>query len=726
MTEEVEHPNPINTSWRWLAFLAALLVITMLLLDTPLIVRGIVLAVLSLPVLAIIGGWVRRRQPGAWVRRFPWLQSHAKLLSRWLIGAALVCMMLAALQLRPGTPPDHVLWLILGMLCLLLSYELQASTSARSPTHMPDAQSTEQGRIRWPWLIASSTALVALTLANLPAKPLTIGAYAQAALLLAGIFSIALAFRNKPAQRRAFTANAHWIALIVILLLAAVLRLWNLEWWTARWLDEMIYADATVNLRTPEYVQILTQFNTVTAFSWLYPLMQAPLVNLLGPGLLPLRLLSAGFGLLTVAATYRLGHTLFDRRIGLLAALVLATLPLHLHFSRIGIANIADPLFGVLMLWFLARATKNGHIRDYALAGIMLGLTQYFYEGGRLFFPLLALGLLLMMGFFARRDHHFSPPSRTHLAVFFGCALMLAAPLYITWLQYELPLVPRYEVMQTGRASEYTTPLIERWITRIPWVMRALVHTPDTSWFYQGEQALLLLPLVPFFLLGIGHSLVRLARPSGLLLLVWIGGTIASIAFIHDAGSYPRYLVLLPGLALCISLGLIATWDHLRQKHQLPTWVWGMLAIAIIGVQAGYYFGIHLPNFYDYQMRLKVADGYVYRYDTDNALQRALELPQGMYIHIITQQPPFDYDGRVMTEFFSRQDLQISGVFPRQLEFHLQFAPMDERQAFFIEQDDELTLEILDYYFDLEYVPYDNPLGLPQEALMDLYMTVDE
>jgi 4-amino-4-deoxy-L-arabinose transferase-like glycosyltransferase len=116
---------------------------------------------------------------------------------------------------------------------------------------------------------------------------------------------------------------------------------------------------------------------------------------------------------------------LFDRRAGLLAALLLATYPPHIHFSRLALNNIADPLFGVLALALLAAGLRQRSRRALWLGGMALGLTAYFYEGGRLFYPLLTL-LWLPALILAYR-----PPARL-LARFGLAALLVAAPVYLT------------------------------------------------------------------------------------------------------------------------------------------------------------------------------------------------------------------------------------------------------------------------------------------------------
>jgi hypothetical protein len=144
-------------------------------------------------------------------------------------------------------------------------------------------------------------------------------------------------------------------------------------------------------------------------------------VQVIGRNLAGLRAVSAGSGVMTVLALILLAQELFGRRTALLAAAMLAVYPPHIQFSRLALNNVADPFFGTMALYFMARGINTppqpsrlqwlsppqpspllwggrrgrGDIRfNFALAGAMLGLTQYFYEGGRFLLPALVLGWL--------------------------------------------------------------------------------------------------------------------------------------------------------------------------------------------------------------------------------------------------------------------------------------------------------------------------------------------
>ena len=98
---------------------------------------------------------------------------------------------------------------------------------------------------------------------------------------------------------------------------------------------------------------------------------------------------------LTIPAVYVLGKRLFDHRTGLLAGALLMAFPPHIHFSRIALNNIVDPCFAVVGFIFLLDGFRTQSRRSYALAGVCFGLTQYFYEGGRIVFPVVG-GLVVV------------------------------------------------------------------------------------------------------------------------------------------------------------------------------------------------------------------------------------------------------------------------------------------------------------------------------------------
>jgi 4-amino-4-deoxy-L-arabinose transferase-like glycosyltransferase len=79
-----------------------------------------------------------------------------------------------------------------------------------------------------------------------------------------------------------------------------------------------------------------------------------------GPYFLLGRLLSAGMGTASVYLLYRLGRDAFGRPAGLLAALSLAVVPLHVAYSHMAVTDVTAVAFALLALVLLHRAAGGG------------------------------------------------------------------------------------------------------------------------------------------------------------------------------------------------------------------------------------------------------------------------------------------------------------------------------------------------------------------------------
>jgi hypothetical protein len=107
-----------------------------------------------------------------------------------------------------------------------------------------------------------------------------------------------------------------------------------------------------------------------------------------GPYYLLGRLVSAAFGTASVYLVFRLGRSAFGTPAGLVAALFLAVLPLHVAYSHMAVTDVAATAFSVLALWLLFEATQ-GRGRRWLLAGAAAaGLaTSTKYNMGMLVLP---------------------------------------------------------------------------------------------------------------------------------------------------------------------------------------------------------------------------------------------------------------------------------------------------------------------------------------------------
>jgi 4-amino-4-deoxy-L-arabinose transferase-like glycosyltransferase len=107
-----------------------------------------------------------------------------------------------------------------------------------------------------------------------------------------------------------------------------------------------------------------------------YPLVLAALFAVVGPSLLAAQVLNAVLGALSVALVYLLGTRLFDRRVGLTAAALLAFFPSQVFFSGLLMTEVLFTA-GLLALLYLTLVRLSEHQRLRArwlvAAGLAIG-----------------------------------------------------------------------------------------------------------------------------------------------------------------------------------------------------------------------------------------------------------------------------------------------------------------------------------------------------------------
>ncbi|MDX1994188.1 MAG: glycosyltransferase family 39 protein [bacterium] len=538
-----------------------------------------------------------------------------------------------------------------------------------------------------------------------------------------------------------------------VLVLAFALRVVNLEYAVHRFVDEIHSAAAVAHLRETPTTPILTHYGTITSFPWVYPQMQAWAVELYRPTLTALRVISALFGTATVGAVWWLARVLFPqmRWLPLLAALLLATFPPHVHFSRLGLNNIADPLFGTLALALVWRGLRDGRQGDFAWAGVMLGLTQVFYEGGRLLYPPLTVGTVVVWWMVGKRRNDvialmaaaplpFAPPQSVEeglgyanyslpqdermrgaggrvkmppfqLAAGLLAFALVAAPLYITTWAHRLPAAARFEKMSyLARPEMAEETALVAGVHALRDVLWHFVQRPEESWFYGGETALILPWLIPALLAGVA-LLLRWGRrvPALGVVGLWLLGVIVGNSLLYQPTFSARYVVAHPAAALVLALGLWA----LAQRVTPRPLVLVTVAVLIAAGQTTYYFRDHLPV---YNRAAAINNA------LDDVFFRAVTLPRGTRVHFITSAiiPQFNitsylrYRGRL-------NDLVIEVVRPQDVTVaYLENLAPNIPRAFFIAATDDETPARLRAFLRLE-PPLDSPYDLPPEQQYWLY-----
>ena len=117
-----------------------------------------------------------------------------------------------------------------------------------------------------------------------------------------------------------------------------------------------------------------------------------------------LRVMPALVGVVTVPAIYRVAVELFRETpraqwLGALAAGMLAVSFWHLDVSRLSFRVIFVPLFSALATWAFWRGSRSASARrrDFALAGVLIGIGLYTYPAAR-FIPVTLVGFAVALG----------------------------------------------------------------------------------------------------------------------------------------------------------------------------------------------------------------------------------------------------------------------------------------------------------------------------------------
>ena len=360
------------------------------------------------------------------------------------------------------------------------------------------------------------------------------------------------------------------------------------------------------------------EFNNPFTIGWfsfpsLFFLLPGVAIKVLGQTYGALRTPSALAGALTVVGLYLWARPMFGRLVAGLAALMLAALNYHIHFSRIGLNNIWDGLFAVLVLGAWWRAWQEGRRRwHFLLAGALLGLSQFFYTGARLL-PIVLLGwcvlLALTGGWPELRQHWRNIASAAAMAL----AVYLPLGLYF-WnhpAEYAAP-ANRVSLLvsQLGdpnqswlakTSAETGKPRLLLLAENYRDSFLGFVGKPLRAWYESGQPMLLAAPTA-LFVLGLAIALVGLRDRRYWLPLLLLGGVVSLGAITESTPAAQRYIMGAPVAALLVGVALATLCRFMGElappKRQRPL-VAGLAlvaGIAIAAVDLRFYFYDYIPH----------------------------------------------------------------------------------------------------------------------------------
>ncbi|MEO8605084.1 MAG: glycosyltransferase family 39 protein [bacterium] len=355
------------------------------------------------------------------------------------------------------------------------------------------------------------------------------------------------------------------------------------------------------------------------------------------------------FGVAAVFFTYLAARAMCGRRVGLVAAALLAVLPWHLHLSRTAFMVNAWPAVEMAALWLLFVARRRaGRARTALVAalGAVAGLGIYSYNAFVLCVPLLATPFLYdwLGGRGAGRRAAVGAAAIAGLA-----ALLVALPMldYVRtheeffWHQEEVGVVhtaawqdadwSTRAGMLAGRSAEWSRGVV-------------LGGRRDDGDGLADRGYPLLDPLTALLALaGIGLALRGWRRPAhGVLLVALLTVPWGALLTIED-GLYRRTYGLAPLLCMLAALPVAALWRRAATPSAPRTAVrisLAGLAVLLAGSAARNAYRYFVPLQDTEQMR------YVFPYQVDAASRFIAALPADRVVYWFSERWPASYETR--------------------------------------------------------------------------------
>jgi hypothetical protein len=325
-----------------------------------------------------------------------------------------------------------------------------------------------------------------------------------------------------------------------------------------------------------------------------------------GKNILAIRVTSAVAGTLAVLFVYLFGREMFNPAIALLAGAFLATLPYHIHFSRVGVANVVDSLVSAAMFWLIARGINKDDARYYYTAGAVAGLSIYTYAGTRLVLILASLTFVFLI----LRQRRYLPAHWQHLSVFAGGTIISAAPQAAYFARHPDMFVGRFgqegiflngwltvQVASTGRSAA------EILFNQFARTTLVFIASPAPGNFFNSPEPYLTVIGSVLFLSGMAYALSHLLETRYFILLIWFWTVIllGGILTLNPPAN-TRMLMTTPAVALLLAIGAFIILEYLQKfnliKQRAFTPVLVALSLLLIFQNVNYYMFTYRTNMY--------------------------------------------------------------------------------------------------------------------------------
>lgn len=402
-------------------------------------------------------------------------------------------------------------------------------------------------------------------------------------------------------------------ALLLIILLAALLRFWNLGAMPpGLYHDEAYYGLDALSLLQgkifPQYYEgwelysrdahaerpaIPTRFPVFFEGNYgrepLHVYLVALSIRVFGNTATAIRAVTAVAGTLAVVTTWLAARAMFppDEKkpfggelLPLLAAFSLAVLFPALHFSRFGIRamTMLPPMtLAVYAFWRAWREPKR--YVWWGLSGFFVGMVLYTFAAARLF-PLV---FILFAAYLLVTDRAGLRARWRGAALAILMSLLTAAPLLLFFARYPYFFVFRMAyVANRGKGVVEGSPVLT-WILNVGRVFGGLFWSGETHLRHNLPGRPYLDPVQAVLLIvGIVHSIRFWRKPAYVFTLVWFGVMLLPSIMSGDAPHFGRLTGAAPAIAILIAVG--GTWlvDYIAGVSS-ARWPVHMLILLLCG-----------------------------------------------------------------------------------------------------------------------------------------------
>jgi dolichyl-phosphate beta-glucosyltransferase len=378
-----------------------------------------------------------------------------------------------------------------------------------------------------------------------------------------------------------------------------------------------------------------------------------------GSTILGLRLPSAILGTAALLPLYLFARGWYGRGVALIAAALMATSHVAIHFSRIGLWNIQILLYELTAFAFLAHGVQGKRGSSLFVAGAVSGLALYSYTAGRLI-PIVALAFLASLFRFRRRRL----TARFMVAYLLGLSIA-ATPLILNYVKdpsiLELDRVASVWVLADENRAHVTATSGATTPAGILWhqtskTLRGFASIGDASSQYGTSQPILASWMALVALVGVAIVACHWRAARHRFLLLWgVLGLILGSILILDPPSHTRLLVIIPLPYLLIGVAIVAIARRLRRRMAIPTLAeavacGAIVMLATVGSLSGY------REFNDYMRQMPR------EWDVIQAMER---LGDGYDYYLFTG--PFLLSDSPVFRLFSAKTRAVTGFSPADL-----------------------------------------------------------